>query len=231
MIHITELDAYGDHIDSATFDPMKIYIEMRSAVISSDYLFLDGLISSAVFKDCVPDHYDMPENRNELINIPLPLQQYGTEEPFYAASIGFADHIVEGIERWRKRTEIESNKKIQVGSGQYKIYDMPMPSQWAETWVFYANGDITEVKRLLDTHISAMGKKCSQGFGHIKSITVKSSEHDWSVVKDGVPMRPIPVSGARGFNLDCDVKMYYAYRAPYWHRANMTQCYMPLCRV
>lgn len=231
MIHIPELDEYGRQIDPATFEPMKVTFEMRSPVVTTDYIFLDGLISSAVFKDCVPYYYDMPENRNELIHIPLPLKRYGTKEPFYAASIGFADKIVEGIDHWRKRTEIESKKKIQVGSGQYKMYDMPMPTQWAERWIFYANGNIDEVRRLLTTHISAIGKKCSQGFGSVKQIIVKPSEHDWSVVKDGVPMRPIPVSGAYGSSLDCDVEMYYAYRPPYWHRLNMTQCYMPMCRI
>lgn len=232
MIHIPELEEYEGHISRIPHEPMKVIFEMRSPIVTTDYIFLDGLISSAVFKDCVLNHYDMPENRNELIHIPLPLMQYGTEEPFYAASIGYADEIVEGIDHWRKRTEIETTKKkINVGSGQYKMYDMPMPTMWAESWTFYANGNIDEVRRLLTSHISAIGKKCSQGFGQIKHITVEPSEHGWSVIKDGVPMRPIPVSGAGEFEMDCDVVMYYAYRAPYWHRLNMTQCYMPLCRV
>lgn len=232
MIHIPELDAYGSHIDPATFEPMKVVFEMRSPVVTTDYIFLDGLISSAVFKDCVPNYFDIPQDHNELIHIPLPLKQYGTEEPFYAASIGYADEIVEGIDHWRKRTEIETTKKkIQVGSGQYKMYDMPMPTMWAESWIFYASGNIDEVQRLLTAHISAIGKKCSQGFGQIKRITVEPSDHDWSVIKDCVPMRPIPESGAYGFDMDCDVVMYFAYKPPYWHRLNMTKCYMPMCRV
>ena len=231
MIHYPELDEYGNHIRCYAFEPMKVIFEMRSPVVTTDYIFLDGLISSAVFKDCIPNYFDIPQNRNELIHIPLPLKLCGTDEAFYAASIGYADKIVEGIDHWRKRTEIESEKKIRVGSGQYKMYDMPMPTQWAERWIFYASGDIEEVRRLLTTHIRAIGKKCSQGFGAVKKITVESTDHDWSVIKDGVPMRPIPVSGAGDFDLDCDVIMYYAYRAPYWHSKNMTQCYMPLCRV
>jgi len=231
MIHIPELDEYGSQIDPAIFEPMKVVFEMRSPIVTTDYIFLDGLISSAVFKDNVPNHYDMPQNTNELIHIPLPLKQHGTDEPFYAASIGCADQIVEGIDHWRKRTEIESKKKIAVGSGQYKMYDMPMPTVWAESWIFYANGNIDEVRRLLTTHISAIGKKCSQGFGSIKRITVEPSEHDWSVIKNGVPMRPIPVRSAGGFGLDGDVEMYYAYRPPYWHRVNLTRCYMPVCML
>lgn len=229
MIHYPELDEYGERIDPSTFESMKVVMEMRSPVVTTDYIFLDGLISSAVFKDRISNYYDILQNRNDLIHIPLPLKQYGKSEPFYAASIGYADQIVEGIDHWRKRTEIESKKKIQVGSGQYKMYDMPMPTQWSKSWVFYANGNIDEVRRLLTTYISAIGKKCSQGFGSVKSITVESSEHDWSIVKDGVPMRPIPISAQ--FDLDCDVETYFAFRPPYWHRQNLTQCYMPLCRV
>jgi hypothetical protein len=232
MIHYPKLDEYGETIDPATFEPMKVLMEMRSPIVTTDYIFLDGLVSSAVFKDCIPHHYDLLQDTSELIHIPLPLKQYGNSEPFYAASIGYADEIVEGIDHWRKRTEVESKtKKIDVGSGQYKMYDMPMPTMWAESWIFYANGNIDECKRLLQLHISAIGKKCSQGFGAIKNIAVEPTDHDWSVIKDGVPMRPIPVSAAADFDMDCDVEMYYACRAPYWHRLNMTQCYMPLCRV
>lgn len=232
MIHIPELDEYEIEIEAMTFEPMKITVHMGSPVVTTDYIFLDGLLSSAAFRDRVPRYYDIPENRNELIHIPLPLKKYGDAEPFYAASIGFSPGmIIEGIERWRKRTEIESKKKITIGSGTYKIYDMPIPTQYAESWIFYANGDISEVRRLLTTHISSIGKKCSQGFGEVKKIEVAASDHDWSVVKDGVPMRPIPVSEAGGFDLDCDVQMFFAFRPPYWHRLNLTECFMPLCRV
>jgi len=231
MIHIPELDEYETVISKMEFEPMKITMKMRSPVVTTDYIFLDGLISSAVFQDRVPNYFDLPEDRNDLIHIPLPLTWHGIKHPFYAASIGFAEDIIEDVERWRKRTEIESKKKIAIGSGKYKIYDMPIPTQYAESWVFYANGNIEEVQRLLETHISSIGKKCSQGFGSVREIVVEASEHDWSVIKDGVPMRPIPVDDADQFELDCDVMMYFAFRPPYWHRLNLTECYMPLCRV
>lgn len=231
MIHIPELDAYGSKIDPATFEPMKVTFEMRSPVVTTDYIFLDGLVSSAVFKDCVPNYFDISQDRNELIHIPPPLEQHGTVERFYAASIGYASKIVEGVDHWRKRTDIESKKKIQVGSGPYKMYNMPMPTQWAATWVFYANGDVNEIRRLLQLHISAIGKKCSQGFGSVKHIVVEPFDHDWGVVKDHVPMRPIPLSTASEYDLNCDIEMYYAYRAPYWHKQNMAHCVMPMCGV
>ena len=149
MIHIPALDAYGMQIDNSTFAPMKITFEMRSPVVTADYVFLDGLISSAVFKDNVSDYQDLPENRNELIHIPLPIKQHGAIEMFYAASIGHADRVIDGVDHWRKRAEVESKRKIQVGSGQYKMYDMPMPTQWAHEWIFYADGCIDEIRRLL----------------------------------------------------------------------------------
>lgn len=231
MIHINELDAYGESIKDMRHEPLKITFNMRSPVVTADYIFLDGLLSSAVFKDCVQNHSDMLENRSDVIHIPLPLKQYGSVKPFYAASIGFAEDIVESTDRWRKRTEIESSKKLQIGSGQYKIYDIPVPTLYADSWFFFANGNKEEIKRLLKLHISAIGKKCSQGFGAINSIAVEPYKHDWSVVRDGAPMRPIPILESNEFNLTCDVEMYFAYRPPYWHTKNMAMCYMPLCRV
>ena len=80
---------------------------------------------------------------------------------------------------------------------------------------------------MLTTHISAIGKKCSQGFGQINKIVVDPTNHEWGVVRGGVPMRPIPVSAAGEFGLSGGVEMWFAYRPPYWHRKNLAMCVMP----
>ncbi len=231
MIHFKELDDYGCHILSMSHNSLKITATLTSPYVSTDYIFFDALISSAVWQDVMQNRaFDIPENKTEVFNIPLPLKQIGTKEPFYAASIGFPKQAVEGTARWRKQTDIESKKKIRIGSGEYKRYDMPMPYTSAEEIIFYANGNKAEIERLLQ-YIPGIGKKRTQGYGNVRTWQVEQSEHDYSVVKDGIPMRPIPVSEAAQFNLKCDVEMLFAARPPFWHRKNMTRCFMPLCKV
>lgn len=229
--HFKELDDYGAHVASMEHEPLKITAVLTSPYVSTDYIFFDALISSAVWQHCMGDRaYNIPENKTDVFYIPLPLKRIGTKEPFYAASIGFPKQAVEGTARWRKNTEIESKKKIRIGSGEFKRYDMPIPYTSAEEIIFYACGNKVEIERLLQ-YIPSIGKKRTQGYGNVRTWRVEQSEHDYSVVKDGVPTRPIPVSEAAPFNLTCDVEMLFASKAPYWHRANLTKCFMPLCKV
>ncbi len=231
MIHFSELDDYGKRIVSLLKEPLKITASLTSPYVSTDYIFFDALISSAVWQDMMQNKaFDVSENKSDTFYIPLPIEQIGTKESFYSASIGFPKQAVEGTARWRKQTDIESKKKIRIGSGEFKRYDMPMPYTSAEEIVFYTNGNKLEIERLL-AYIPGIGKKRTQGYGNVRAWQVEQSEHDWSIVKDGVPMRPIPVSEAMLFNLKCDVEMFFAYRPPYWHRKNMTRCFMPLCKV
>jgi hypothetical protein len=231
MITFPELEIYDVAISGLEYEPLKITATLTSPYVTTDYIFFDSLISSAVWQECMQEKaYTIPENKSEVFYIPLPLKLVGIKEPFYAASIGFPKDAVDGIAYWRKHTDIESKKKINIGSGEFKRYNMPMPYTSTDEIVFYANGSIAEIKRLL-TWIPSIGKKRTQGYGNIKSWTVESSEHDWSIVCDGVPMRPIPISEATQLHLNCKVEMFFAYKPPYWHRANMTPCYMPLCKI
>jgi hypothetical protein len=231
MIHFPELDNYGCRILPMNYEPLKVTAILTSPYVTTDYIFFDALISSAVWQDIMGDRaFNIPENKTDVFHIPLPLKLIGTKEPFYAASIGFPKHAVEGTARWRKQTDIESKKKIRIGSGEYKRYDMPMPYTSAEEIIFYANGNKGEIERLLQ-YIPGIGKKRTQGYGNVRKWQVESLEDDWSIVKDGIPMRPIPVSEAEPFDLKCTVEILFATRSPYWHRKNLTHCYMPLCKV
>jgi hypothetical protein len=231
MIHFPELDEYGKRIAFLPNETLKITASLTSPYVSTDYIFFDALVSSSVWQDMMQDKaFNVPENKTDTFYIPLPIKQIGTKEPFYSASTGFPKQAVEGTARWRKQTDIESRKKIRIGSGEFKRYDIPMPYTSAEEIIFYANGNKAEIERLL-AYIPSIGKKRTQGYGNIRTWQVDQSEHDWSIVKDGVPMRPIPISEATLFNLECDVEMFFAYRPPYWHRKNMTRCFMPMCKV
>jgi len=226
MIHFKELDEYGEQ--EFDYEPLRIVGEVVSPISTTDFIYFDGILSYAVWHDVMREEaYSIPESKEDVFYIPLPIKQSGNTEKFYHASVGFFDDKVEGLARWRKQVSIETNKKIFVGRGIYRRYDTPIPYIYADKIYFYVNGDKREVQRLLDNYILSIGKKRTQGYGNIRKWTVESINEDMSIIdKDGNPMRPIPVSSDVKVNTRNAVTILIAYRPPYWHYKNMTQCYV-----
>jgi CRISPR type IV-associated protein Csf3 len=92
----------------------------------------------------------------------------------------------------------------------------------AKTIFFYINGDKNEIKRLMFNVVS-LGKKTSYGFGRIKSMSIKTIDKDYSLIKDNKAMRPIPTSMLRY----AETKMLMAYKPPYWSKNNVDMCAFP----
>lgn len=200
---------------------LKITAEMESSYSATgfNYINFDGLISKAVTYK-VPCEFE--EGKHYFI--PLPLKLLGKRHKYYGCSVGFPHGFVEGIIYWRKRVEIETEKKIRVGSGAFKAYNMPLPVIYTEKLVFLAHGIKTEIKELLEL-IAAVGKKRSIGRGHVRSWKIQEIDNppeDCVTFKDRV-LRPIPISETES----ASPKMFCAYYPPYWHHKNETLCYIP----
>ena len=95
-------------------------------------------------------------------------------------------------------------------------------------------GDI-DVVRDLCQGVAAVGKKPAQGYGIVERWDVEPWPHDWSVVRDGVLMRSVPVvdgelpDGVDGTGVDVETcrRRVYGLRPPYWRRENQTEVWMP----
>lgn len=220
---------------------MKITIHLASPVAVSGYLYLDGILAAAVMKEKLKDEYfDKKPNESELIEIELPLdKKYGV----WCASVGFGDNR-EFVTSWTKRWEnkyddiIKFNEKakmrVDIATGYFKNYHMPLIIKSYKQIIFYCRGNIAEVRRLLTTYITHIGKKASQGYGEIANITVEEIEEDYSLFKDGMPTRPIPVKQYHEYmeycmqnGLQCNIQLHPA-NPPYWRTDNLIQCYMPV---
>lgn len=84
------------------------------------------------------------------------------------------------------------------------------------------NGDVKEVLRLIQ-YLPGLGKKVAYGYGSIKSVSVEELKEDYSLVKDGVAMRPLPCK----LGFCSDVVMRLAWRSPYWDKRNIIKCVPP----
>jgi hypothetical protein len=113
-------------------------------------------------------------------------------------------------------------KRINVGSGIFRAYMMTLPLLPASKVSFYVNGNLNGILELCQ-HLVGLGKEVNVGFGDIHSVSVEDTSEDYSLVKDGVAMRPLPTQlGYRG-----SVLMWLPWQAPYWDKQNVTACIAP----
>jgi CRISPR type IV-associated protein Csf3 len=103
---------------------------------------------------------------------------------------------------------------------------MKLPYISAHTATFYIRGNIQETLRLLN-YLPGLGKKVAYGYGAIKSVSVEETEADFSLIKDGVAMRPLPCY----LGFDSDEKMVLNYKSPYWNRNEAKPCVPPGAKV
>lgn len=176
----------------------------------------------------------VPPMRGEKpTEIKLPIKRwriYGAEGWCASALLPEGDSF-DTMFYWRKKTEIDraflsgENRHQRVGST--KEYNMPVPQLAVAKLVGYmvTTQKPSAIRSLLTRNISFVGKKGSIGQGMVRRdengkpmIDVEVVDYDWSLVRDGVAMRYLPVAdGAR----ICRV------RPPYWNPYEA----IPVCEV
>ena len=228
--------------------PLQItaYVAGSISLARPEDLALDGLLAYQVLrKHFGSDFYTLPDPKEVLYFARLPLEMRGesvsvqTGDLFPVESLWYwacssAQIAVKGrdTQYWNKRFDTQAAlsdhidfggrvEKILIEQGRYKAYHMPLPTLVCDKVVWYAYGDAEQIADLL-CPIMAIGKKHSQGNGHVIQWEIEPIAEDWSEWKDGKLMRPIPGPLARGIT-PLDIQ-YIAYRAPQWHSSNQMMC-------
>lgn len=216
----------------SAFRPLKITAKLQTPVISDPFLPIDSVLYYQVHRDefgaqevTYPGSSDP---RYEMSCQALPLARCEEHGPnwYYAASFAqWPEVFADGTEHWNKRFDAsladlvdfgERKARVDIGSGPYKAYHMPVYYRHAlEVW-WYVLGHRESIERLLSccTHL---GKKVSQGWGAVLKWTVEDIPEDWSVWKDGKLMRALP----------SDDGPLMGFRPSYWLRKNQTSCRLP----
>jgi len=212
------------------FQSFKVIFEMTSPILlGHPFIHFDGLILHLLYRDLLSDDYYCLPSKN-----PIDFSQYvraplKRTEDIYHASVSFFDTDRKFATTIYKRfcteyLEFLNTKKQRIvrGSGFYRDYMMRMIYIPAKTVYFFVNGNKTEISRLLKSVI-CLGKKTAYGYGRVKSIRVEDADRDYSMIKDGKAMRPIPMRMLR----DAEVKAMLAYKPPYWDKRNVELCAFP----
>jgi hypothetical protein len=205
-------------------------------LLGHPWLAFDGIIAHLINRELRgQDYYTLPSK--EVVSQTflyhgsvMPLVQ--TRDVFHA-SVAWLDcneaHVTTLYKRFAEQYahNLKTDKKeIDISRGHFKAYAMKLPYISAHTATFYARGNIQETLRLL-SYLPGLGKKVAYGYGAIKSVSVEETEADYSLIKDGVAMRPLPCY----LGFDSDEKMILNYKSPYWNRNEAKLCVPPGAKV
>jgi CRISPR type IV-associated protein Csf3 len=214
-------------------DMMQVRAWLRTPVISDATLPLDGILLYQAMRRRYGPQDATLSGALSAEPEPLPLARAGEGEQWYyrCSFATWSPTVAEGRGTWNKRINTRRidvldrghTAKINVGGGRYRSYHMPVFYRSALWIAWYADGDMDAVRGLL-RDVWAIGKKTSQGYGRVVRWEVEPWPHDWSVERDGKPMRAVPIGDT--FSLD-DHVLYAGYRPPYWLSANQAMCRMP----
>lgn len=114
--------------------------------------------------------------------------------------------------------------RLPTNTGEFKAYRLPRWVELVERVEWNAVGDLQETLRLLQEHVTHIGKQTGTGHGVVAAWEVV--EHNqpglWMFGEDGNPARPLPVEwvgAARGARA--------SIRPPYWLPQHQTECVTP----
>jgi hypothetical protein len=219
--------------------PFKMTFHLRSNAIFARESYLDGLLALCAVKKA---HNDFSRKDD----IPLVLHPSGV----FHASIWFGDkflpvypeinyltkhslkHDLEqsDLSRYFDATKVKTSH-LAENTGVNKAFVIKVrPQPYAEI-TFLGMGDPEQCMDMLthpDYGLLGLGKKASLGFGQIESINFEVLKTDNSLVRNRIPMRPLPVS------YDWDVsdeykstRAFYRLKSPYWKKSDLQECILP----
>jgi hypothetical protein len=211
-------------------EPLEVKIYFKTPIaLGFPWLYLDSiLINLKVIEELGESYFTPPPKVDSLlVDIPdVPIKKW---KDVYVSSVSIFEPSDVGFQvfQYFKRGDYPfPGGKIRRGSGFFKDFYLRVGYLPVRSIKFYCTCEKDEVERLLKK-APAIGKERNIGFGFVKEVEVKEIEHEWGLVKDGLAMRPIPVTYLEEY----EDTAYLAYKPPYWMKENITLCAVPFTRV
>ncbi|XRP97790.1 hypothetical protein ACO3UB_08325 (plasmid) [Methanocaldococcus sp. 16A] len=219
------------------FQPLKIVFRMITPIcLGHPWINFDSLIAHLKLRRDYPDYRALPSCNPiyDIGKIDLPLKRFKFGCDFvYHASVSIFDvsdyysaTIYKRFTEKYLRYEKMRVKQIQRGSGFFRDFMINHIYIPAKTVTFYVCGDKEELEELLKG-LPGLGKKTAIGYGFIKEFSIDEADEDYSLVKDGKAMRPIPIKACK----EAEDIALLAYKIPYWAKRNVAPCVPPGAKV
>jgi len=219
------------------YDNLKVVFKLETPVcLTYPFLFFDGILAHLANRRDNPDYRFLPSKKvvKEVAEIPIPVEKVERDgEWVYKASVAEFDFkepstaiiYKKFCERYLDYKQLKV-KKIDRGRGFFKDFSIKLMYFPAKTATFYVRGIKEEIKALLEG-LPGLGKKTAIGYGFIRCFKVQKVKNDYSIVKDGKAMRPIPID----LVASAERIVQLAYKPPYWAKENVKPCACPFFGV
>lgn len=217
---------------ASAYTPLRIRAYLRCGVVGDSTLPIDAVLYYAEHRHALGPQMltisggeNMPKTYSGCV---LPIMRVNEDGPlwYYAASFAQWPEHTEGKDHWNARIDTQyldlvdfgkRKARVDVGSGEYKSYHMPVFYRHAAYIDWYVRGLKPEIEARL-AHMTHLGKKTSQGWGRVARWAVEDWPEDWSVRGPmGRLMRAIPASSG----------VLTGFRPSYWLPKNQGLCEMP----
>lgn len=149
----------------------------------------------------------------------------------WKASAVHADWLAHISHEVRKKPALDEMREwskdavVQINGGPFKARNNLYAARIAHRLQWFAVGDADEVRRLLQTHITHVGKACGMGMGKVAEWSVSPSPEDLSVDAGGRLRRNLPASYKTRSK---HIRSTKRIRPPYAHKSREMDCRVPL---
>jgi len=228
------LSRFRQRFPSFRYEPLEITFHLSSPItLNHPWMHFDGLIYHLLFREILgEDYFLLPRKfpfgmlQEELDKIqPIKIDSNG----LYHASVSFFDADERKLEVYRKRFEdrwYSGRKKIYRGSGIFRDWSIQHLYFPVSKVRFYVFGDFNLLSALCE-YVTGLGNDTRVGWGEVRDFEIRILEKDYSIVHQGIAMRPIPLS----FLEYASEKVPLAWKPPYWARESIAICAPPGARV
>jgi CRISPR type IV-associated protein Csf3 len=217
-----------------TFSPLKIIFYMQTPLcLGHPWINFDSLLAHLYVRKNLPEYRALPSNKPLPLNINLPVKKtvknsielYHTSVSQFEFSEVYSKHIYKRFcEKYIDFQKLK-RKKLHINQGYFRNFMIALPYLPTPTVSFYVNGDKECIDELLKG-LPALGKKTAIGYGFINNYEIEEIDEDYSLFKDGNPMRPIPIQWIDEFQEGGEI-IPMAYKIPYWARDSVAPCIIP----
>lgn len=200
-------------------------IKCEGALQYAVVLMASGRTPDDAFADAPP---------NELVPIPIPIAdtKMAGFPIAYASWAQSAPGSTETVRIRRKRAEAESLAmgKVNVSMDKYKSEQIPVPTLTGLYVDFHVVGDRALISDLLPV-VTDLGRAHSAGLGEVQGWEILDDPEQRSITDRGRLMRTVPAAAGLSPRPGTFTVRNATTRAPYWHRASLTECMVPIVRV
>lgn len=179
--------------------------------------------------------------------MPLSVHRAGGTWVYTVSAGEMVEHHGRTLTHWNKRVDdgllvamvqdgivdMGRSSKVQINSGQYKSYHMPIYDELVERVVWWAlTPDPPELARLLREHVHHIGKGRNSGHGVVtrweveEVASMRTDRWMWAAPEPPagpIPARPIPVRMLPEWD---DPTEIVPVRPPYWLIQHQEECAM-----